>query len=44
MVALLRAMGTAGIEAIVFSSSAAVFGTPDVDLVHRGTPTRPESP
>lgn len=28
----------------VFSSSAAVFGTPDVDLVDEHTPTVPESP
>ncbi len=29
---------------LVFSSSAATFGTPDVDLVTETTPTRPESP
>lgn len=28
----------------VFSSSAAVFGTPDVELVDESTPTAPESP
>lgn len=28
----------------VFSSSAAVFGTPDVELVDENTPTAPESP
>ncbi len=44
MVALLEAMAGAGVDKIVFSSSAAVFGTPDVDLVTEDTPTRPESP
>ena len=29
---------------LVFSSSAAVYGTPDVDLVTEDAPTRPESP
>jgi UDP-glucose 4-epimerase len=32
------------VDAIVFSSSAAVYGTTDVALVTEGTPTRPESP
>lgn len=41
---LLSAMDRAGVDAIVFSSSAAVFGTPDVDLVTEQTPTLPESP
>lgn len=41
---LLRAMERLGVEAIVFSSSAAVYGTPDVDLVTEQTPTAPESP
>ncbi|HEU5222300.1 MAG TPA: UDP-glucose 4-epimerase GalE [Candidatus Lumbricidophila sp.] len=41
---LLGAMADAGVDRIVFSSSAAVFGTPDVDLVVETTPTRPESP
>ncbi|BDI21674.1 UDP-glucose 4-epimerase GalE [Herbiconiux sp. L3-i23] len=41
---LLGAMGEAGVDKIVFSSSAAVFGTPDVDLVTEETATRPESP
>ncbi len=44
MVALLSAMAGAEVDKIVFSSSAAVFGTPDVDLVTEQTPTRPESP
>ncbi len=42
--ALLSAMVEAGVRDIVFSSSAAVFGTPDVDLVDEDTPKRPESP
>lgn len=41
---LLTAMADAGVGALVFSSSAAVYGTPDVDLVTEGTPTAPESP
>lgn len=43
-VSLLRAMESAGVHNIVFSSSAATFGTPDVDLVTEETPTAPESP
>jgi UDP-glucose 4-epimerase len=34
----------AGVRNIVFSSSAAVFGTPDVDLGTEDTPKAPESP
>ena len=41
---LLEAMADAGVERIVFSSSAAVYGTPDVDVVTEATPTAPESP
>ena len=41
---LLEAMGEAAVDLLVFSSSAAVYGTPDVDLVTEGTPTGPESP
>lgn len=41
---LLDAMASQGVDAIVFSSSAAVYGTPDVDLVTETTATRPESP
>ncbi|GAA1055664.1 UDP-glucose 4-epimerase GalE [Agromyces luteolus] len=41
---LLGAMAASGVDRIVFSSSAAVYGTPDVDLVTEGTPKRPESP
>lgn len=41
---LLRAMERLGVQSIVFSSSAAVYGTPDVDLVTEDTDTRPQSP
>jgi UDP-glucose 4-epimerase len=41
---LLAAMEDAGVDRIVFSSSAAVYGTPDVDLVTEATPKSPESP
>ena len=41
---LLGAMEEAGVDAIVFSSSAAVYGSPDVDLVTEDTPKSPESP
>jgi UDP-glucose 4-epimerase len=41
---LLAAMLDAAVESMVFSSSAATYGTPDVDLVTEATPTSPESP
>ncbi|MEO8263335.1 MAG: UDP-glucose 4-epimerase GalE [Pseudolysinimonas sp.] len=41
---LLAAMQDMGVDRIVFSSSAAVYGTPDVDLVTEDTPKAPESP
>lgn len=41
---LLQAMQVAGVDKMVFSSSAATFGTPDVDLVTESTPTIPQSP
>ncbi|WP_173922200.1 UDP-glucose 4-epimerase GalE [Agromyces sp. Marseille-P2726] len=41
---LLAAMDAAGVDRMVFSSSAAVYGTPDVDLVTEETETRPQSP
>ena len=44
MVTLLRAMDEVGADQVVFSSSAATFGTPDVDLVTEETATAPESP
>lgn len=41
---LLDAMVEAGVRHLVFSSSAATFGTPDVDLVTEQTPVGPQSP
>ncbi|GAA1431976.1 UDP-glucose 4-epimerase GalE [Microlunatus lacustris] len=41
---LLEQMQSTGVDQIVFSSSAATYGTPDVDLVTEATPTSPESP
>lgn len=41
---LLQAMADAGVSRIVFSSSAAVYGTPDTDLVTEDTPKNPQSP
>jgi UDP-glucose 4-epimerase len=41
---LLAAMEASGVDRIVFSSSAAVYGTPDVDLVTEDTEQHPESP
>ena len=43
-VSLLEAMEQTGVGSMVFSSSAATFGTPDVELVTEETPTLPESP
>ncbi|TPW73571.1 UDP-glucose 4-epimerase GalE [Schumannella sp. 10F1B-5-1] len=41
---LLAVMADRGVDRIVFSSSAAVYGTPDVDLVVEETPKSPQSP
>ena len=41
---LLSAMERADVTTIVFSSSAAVYGMPDVDLVAEDTPCRPINP
>ena len=41
---LLGRMVAHGVTRLVFSSSAATYGSPDVDLVTEATPTRPESP
>ncbi|GHD42684.1 UDP-glucose 4-epimerase GalE [Mycetocola manganoxydans] len=41
---LLEAMAAVGVSRIVFSSSAAVYGTPDTDLVTEATPKSPQSP
>lgn len=43
-ITLLAAMQSAGVTEIVFSSSAAVYGTPETDLVTEDTPKHPESP
>ena len=43
-VSLLSAMRDNGVHDIVFSSSAAVYGTPDLDLVTEQTLTSPENP
>ena len=44
MVTLLKCMQALEIDKIVFSSSAATYGTPDVPVVTEATPTMPESP
>ena len=41
---ILEAMAAADVANIVFSSSAAVYGTPDTALVTEATPPRPASP
>jgi UDP-glucose 4-epimerase len=41
---LLAAMTQESVDALVFSSSCAVYGTPDAGLVSEDTPVRPESP
>jgi UDP-glucose 4-epimerase len=41
---LLEAVTTAGVPSFVFSSSAAVYGMPDVELVSEETPCVPMSP
>ena len=43
-VRLLVAMQEAGVDKVVFSSSAATFGTPTEELVTEQSATRPESP
>jgi UDP-glucose 4-epimerase len=44
MQVLLGRMADLGVKNLVFSSSAATFGTPDVETVTEQTPTNPESP
>jgi UDP-glucose 4-epimerase len=44
MVTLLESMAAHGVTLFVFSSSAAVYGTPATDLVSERDPTKPESP
>ena len=41
---LLEAVTAAGVESFVFSSSAAVYGAPDVDLVREDSDCRPVNP
>ncbi|MFE1292981.1 UDP-glucose 4-epimerase GalE [Streptomyces sp. NPDC058751] len=41
---LLEAVAGAGVKRFVFSSSAAVYGNPEVDLITEGTPCAPMSP
>ena len=41
---LLAAMESTGVDRIVFSSSAAVYGTPQTELVTEETPKNPQSP
>jgi UDP-glucose 4-epimerase len=43
-VSVLQAMQDTGVDKMVFSSSAATFGTPSTDLVTEDSPTTPESP
>ena len=42
--ALLDAVRAAQVPRLVFSSTAAVYGTPDVDSIDESTPTRPTNP
>jgi UDP-glucose 4-epimerase len=44
MQVVLEQMAELAVERLVFSSSAACYGTPDADLVTEDLPTRPESP
>ncbi|UXA17643.1 UDP-glucose 4-epimerase GalE [Mycobacterium sp. SMC-4] len=44
MVTLLTQATAAGIDKVVFSSSAATYGTPQTEVVDEHTATRPESP
>jgi UDP-glucose 4-epimerase len=41
---LLACCAEAGVKHVIFSSTAAVYGIPDVDRAHEDTPTRPINP
>jgi UDP-glucose 4-epimerase len=41
---LLEGMHRAGVDRLVFSSTAAVYGEPTVDVIAEGTPTNPVNP
>lgn len=43
-VALLRAMGAAGVDRLIFSSSCATFGAPTEFPITEQTPQRPTNP
>jgi len=43
-VSVLEAAEAEGVEPLVFSSTAAVYGTPSTEIVDESSPTRPESP
>jgi UDP-glucose 4-epimerase len=44
LTSLLEAMGDAGVDRIVYSSSCSIYGAPDVDLVDEDHPPDPVSP
>lgn len=44
VISLLAAMNSTGVKSLVYSSSAAVYGTPDSQRVSEDSPTNPESP
>ncbi len=44
LISVLEGCRAAGVSRFVFTSSAAVYGAPDVDLVTEGTPCAPVSP
>ncbi|KAG9393961.1 UDP-glucose 4-epimerase GalE [Carpediemonas membranifera] len=43
-ISLLQAMGRNGVDYIVFSSTAAIFGDPEVDIISEDTPKAPKNP
>lgn len=43
-IALLDAMSRVGVSRLVFSSSAAVYGEPEVEIIDEAQPTRPVNP